>query len=530
MSEIGVMQGRPHKDDESGGGDGPDAAVTLPVVVTLLALVAVGVGLLSQKKWGEVHESSPAMRQARLEGAVDVLLIVVDTERADHTSVHGHPMDTTPFLKELADHGIRFENAFAPGPWTVPSMYSLFTGLYPSEHGMVKGQAPQGAVEDQGVLPEEAETLPEVLSQNGYETFGVCTNMHLAPRYGFDQGFHRFVGEDFAFMPFPERVVEALADEVRASGKYFMWLHYFDPHHPYHTQRPWFDGYNQSPVKSYPQFNRQCVERVYRHSQMMGIDDDLTADDLVALQKLGLAIGARPFALLGRMRREGIAVDDTWKEFLDAAYSSEIRMVDESIRRVSEVLGVDDETIVIVTSDHGEEFYDHGTLGHRVNDSLYQELIHVPLVIRLPHDELAGTVVHEPVSLVDLYPTLLELAQIPCPSGLSGRSLVPLMHGRPWEKKPIYSEVDSVAGRSLCLVEYPFKYIHSLTTGSGELYDIAADPHEREDLARDDETLANHMREKLLEWNKKTKSRWEPLPPPVLSPAQIFQLEMLGYL
>jgi arylsulfatase A-like enzyme len=500
------------------------------VLVLGLAVLVVLLGWFAHRRAVSRVEPFGPPRAARDEGALDVVLVVVDTERWDRTNPGGFREDTTPFLTEIASRGVTFTHAFAPAPWTVPSMNSLMTGLWPAEHGMVEGQALGFEVVDQKVLPPAATTLAELLRAEGYETFGVCTNFHLGPRFGFDQGFDHFVGEDFAFMPFPNMVLESLAPRIRASGRYFLWLHYFDPHHPYMQRQPWFDRYNESDIDTYEQLGLRATMAYFRLLEGIGPDEELSPAEVVRYYDLAGTLSLKPMILFRRLKEAGIVPDDDWKRFLAASYASEIRMTDEAMREaLVSKLGVDDRTVLVVTSDHGEELWERGDWGHRVSDSLHQELIHVPLVVTLPGFAHAGEVVRTPVSLVDLMPTILELAGAEVPGDLPGRSLLAIIEGQDPPDRALFSEVHSDMGVSRCIVEYPYKYIHSFTLDRGELYDLEADPGEREDLSSSRPALARRMREDLMAWYGDREPRFEVGEAPPLSPEQIMRLRLLGY-
>jgi arylsulfatase A-like enzyme len=497
------------------------------VAVLVLAGLAWA-GLMLTRDPGPIAGAEP--RPGRAQGAVDVVLVVVDTQRADFTSALGSRWRTTPLLEKLAARGILFTRAYAPGPWTVPSMYSVMTGLYPTEHGMITGWSMGFETGGQNVLPPEAVTLAERLDGVGFETYGVCSNFHVSRKFGFAQGFDRFVGEDFAFMPFPQLAVQGLADEIASSPNYFLWLHYLDPHFPYIPHWPWFERFNESSMHSYDDLMIRASLEYYYSLEGNSPGMTVKADDAAWVNRTAKLLQFRPVALFEQMAEREMAPQDEWIEFLSAAYASEIRMVDEAMQEALETLGVDDRTILVVTSDHGEELFEHGRHGHRNNDRLYQELLHVPLLFVLPGGWGAGRVIDTPVSLVDVTPTILALLGLEVPADLSGRSLLPLMEGRPFPDRPLYAEVASEDGVKRCIIEYPWKYIHDFGSGHGELYDLDADPGETRDLVDLEPARAAALRETLLTWYKGTTARWKVGPPPELSQEDFIRLKLLGYI
>lgn len=187
-----------------------------------------------------------------------VVLITIDTLRADYVSFLGHERQTTPFLDGLARRGVSFTASYAASSWTVPSMASLFSGLWPSSHGVVSGRidaatgaAGQQRVSLQPVLPSSLFTLAESFQQAGYLTIGVPSNLHLAAHLGFAQGFDYYGPADFKPADRVNRQVvsllrEAFGGDWRAGwreGKTFLWIHYFDPHDPYQPRQPWASRY-----------------------------------------------------------------------------------------------------------------------------------------------------------------------------------------------------------------------------------------------------------------------------------------------
>jgi len=192
------------------------------------------------------------------------------------------------------------------------------------------------------------------------------------------------------------------------------------------------------------------------------------------------------------------------------------------------LLGIDDNALVIVTSDHGEELFDHGWCGHR--HSLYQELIHVPLVIRLPGKAKAGTVIDTPVSLIDLYPTILDLLHLEIPQKLSGMSLVPLIQGDKLPSRPLFLEVNNRGGEERAMVDYPWKIVLNLTKKSTALYNLESDPKENVNLIKEQGPRADTMRRQLLKWVEETKPRWRAQRSDTLSQQEIQQLKKMGYL
>jgi arylsulfatase A-like enzyme len=464
---------------------------------------------------------------------INVMLVVVDTQRVDSTSTFGAKHPTTPFLTKMASEGIKFTNAFSTAPWTVPAMYSLMTGLYPSEHGIYNGMAGKNSFNgtlSQQVLPEQAVTLAERLKEAGYTTFGVCTNHHLIPKYGFGQGFDHFVGNDFSFLPFPNVAVDSLADTVHHAPKFFMWLHYFDPHFPYVPQPPWFGQWNETNLWSYMDITKKMIHRVYREQMELGPDDPISVDHVQSVHNATKFISrAGPILSIGLEQYVKPGPNDDYTEFLKTAYMSEIRKTDEAMQDAFKTLKIDDNTLVIITADHGEEIFDHGNLGHRTG-AMYQELLHIPLVIRLPGKQHAGKVIDTPVSLLDIMPTIFEVIGQPIPDGLSGSSLVPLIKGKESLDRPLYSELHGNKGMVKVIFEYPWKLILDAEKQTVELYNLKDDPGELNDMSTAETKRTKTMAEKLDKWSTTLKQRWQINESVPLDPEEIRKLQQMGYL
>jgi len=423
----------------------------------------------------------------------DVVMVVVDTLRADHLPSYGYAKDTAPFLTELARTGTVFESAWSASSWTAPATASLFTGLLPAQHGVQMGYnlVLEEREELRGLelnrIPAVLETLPEFFRSRGYRTFGIADNPNVNPTEGFASGFDSFVNENYRTARWVNEVLGEWADAIRASPAAFVYLHYMDPHGPYFKRRPYFDldddelGIDPS-VKP--------LKAVSAH------DPDVPFVRRIDLVQI-LAGATEPAEVERRT--------ELVQAYLDAAYDSEIRYVDEHVREAFELLGVDDETLVVFTSDHGEELFDHGQVGHEF--TLYEELLHVPLVVRLPASRRPPVPVPRVtarVSTVDLFPTLRELVGAEPHPDHVGSSLVPLLTGSGTRAtaRPIVAmrlqelrDRPPVAKRSL--VDGDLKLIVTTPGDELELFDLAADPDERTDLAAERAERAGALRERL---------------------------------
>jgi choline-sulfatase len=301
----------------------------------------------------------------------NLLLISVDTLRADKLGTYGATQEVSPHIDALARQSVVFENAISQSSWTLPAFASMITSTYPSTHEVDHFSA--------GLAPS-FETLAEVLSAAGFSTAAVTSHVYVGPKFGMDQGITTF--DDSLIAGNRQAELKVSSPDVSALGirrleqasagaeRWFLWLHYFDPHFPY-----------------------------VRH------------DDPAAPEGAGLA-----------------------------DYEAEIAFTDRWIGEVLaalERLGAADDTLVVLVSDHGEEFREHKKLRHGC--TLFREVVHVPLIARVPG--LAPARVRDPVSHVDVLPTVLELLGLSVPATAAGRSLVPAMLGDTLEERPILSEL-----------------------------------------------------------------------------------------
>jgi arylsulfatase len=361
----------------------------------------------------------------------NVVIVVIDTLRQDHLATYGYARNPAPFLGELARDGAVFDG-LSPSSWTKPATASLLTGLYPVRHQ---------AVDRWDRLSPAAIPLAERLRRRGYHTLGASTNEWVSPVFGFDRGFDRFVMD--RNFPGPKLVRELLPALDRLEPPFFLYVHLVDPHSPYRPAAGW-DG---RPL-----------------SAALQAAGPVTVEEIDTTQRY-----PRPAAFLSR------ATD---------LYDGGIRAADDALRALVERLrrrGLMRSTILVVTADHGEALGEHDHMGH--GQTLYQELLRIPLVIDAPHRFRGG---RRPgrASLLDVAPTLAELLgwpREPGDPGFDGVSLVPLLAGtRPAAaSRPFLEHLDFTDGAALALLAGDRKLI--LEKGRNQLFDLAKDPGERHD-------------------------------------------------
>ena len=425
------------------------------------------------------------------ESRPNVFLVTIDTLRADRLSVSGYPRDTTPFLAALAEDGVRFTQAYANSSWTVPSLVSLLTSLDPTTHGVEHGHLAEGGIAHQEVMPDGVPLWAELLGAAGYRTFGVTANGHLHERFGFGRGFDRYECVGFEGSERVEEVVANWREEILAAQPRFVWIHLLDPHAPYQARAPWIRQY-------FPRFGH-----------MPGLLGNVVVPE--EYKALGVKVGSRSF------------------DFVNALYDSEVAHTDLAIRRLFDSLGVSRRDLVIVASDHGEEFLEHGRFGHSF--TLFEEVIRVPLLLRLPGGETGGRSVDAPVSLVDLLPTVLDALELPIPGQLEGRSLLPLLRGRQSAPPAVVASLARFPGlRSRSIRLGRWKYVHRYAEPQEHmLFDLETDPQERKNLYASHPAEAGELARTLAAFvQEREGSRLEP-GRAELSAQESERLRSLGY-
>ncbi|MEE2829956.1 MAG: sulfatase [Myxococcota bacterium] len=362
-------------------------------------------------------------------GSPNVVLVTVDTWRADRLGLYGAPRPTSPWLETMAADSLVFERAVAPSSWTWPVMASLVTGLYPGRHGTV---LPDSA------LCGEVTTLAESFHQAGWRSGFAGSNEYFEPKdSGFRQGFEYFwaAGSEAA-----ARVLEYTGYFLEAAHQepFFLQVHLFDPHCPYTPSEEALGRAKATPFGP------------------TGLGQGETVPPLpvdLALQHLCHVVPPLD-PNLHNLKPEDFQSSTDPQDYLDH-YDAELIETDEALAKLQALLektGDWDTSWIVITGDHGEEFHEHGRLGH--GDSLHAETTWVPLLIRPPGGlPDGGQRIEQPVSLVDLAPTLLEAVGLTVPRGLDGRSLLGLLEGRTPARRPVFSETRYRFGEAWWLIE-----------------------------------------------------------------------------
>ncbi len=440
-------------------------------IALIVGVLAVGVFLWLFLRPGK----SPAARLEKLwsdsgVGKPNVILITLDTTRADHLACYGYPDVKTPNLDSLASRGVLFEQAATTSPLTLPAHCSMLTGMYPTYHGV--------RINGNTALNEEQTTIAEVLSAQGYQCGAFIGAFVLDGRWGLKQGFQHYNDQfdlkrykhlDLGAVQRPgNEVMDAALDwlEKQKSSPFFAWVHLYDPHTPYEPPEPYLSEY-------------------------------------------------RPRGLIG-------------------LYDGEIAFMDEQIGRCVSWLeknGLDKSTVLVLVGDHGEGLGSHGEGTHGY--FVYDYAVHVPLIIAMPFENLRGIRVPTQVRTVDIFPTLMEILNSLPPAETHGRSLLPVMF-RPGKEEDGFAYAESMSPNlqfgwsSLhALRTTQYKYIQ---TPKAELYDISRDIDEQTNLWPQNPGIVREMEETLDRLMEET-GRDAPTPQAAnLDKETIERLSALGYI
>jgi arylsulfatase A-like enzyme len=342
----------------------------------------------------------------------NVLLFLLDTVRQDHLSCYGYERKTTPNMKAFLPEAVRFTHLVPQSSWTRPSIASFMTSTYPAEHG---------AIDNTNTIREGLPRLAESLTADGYECHGFVSNLNTLPQLGFAEGFARYLDLDSMnwFHTDPSHVVNAAIETIaHANGRpWFQFVHSIGAHHPY------------KPPQAYLNRFRTPTQKPLSHDEIQHVLDTC-AQELTEIYALfGMFPGDAD------LRDPDNTVERVSPIIRQAAidmYDGEIAYNDSQFQRLVQALkehNAYDNTIIIVVSDHGEEFWEHGGIVHGYN--LYEEQLRIPFLVKLPESNLGGTTINSIVEGVDLAPTILDIVGAPPEPRFRGRSLLPAMQGEP---------------------------------------------------------------------------------------------------
>jgi arylsulfatase A-like enzyme len=369
----------------------------------------------------------------------NVVVILLDTLRADRLPFYGYAKDTMPFLNTLAPKSTVFAKAYAGSSWTAPATASIFTSLYPFQHGVVMGLAAQLKIITKNPsikinrIPEDLHTMPEIFKANGYRTFGVSDNANISKHQGFAQGFDTLLNFSHKGAKTVNQKLLELEKEIKSSSRYFLYVHYNDPHRPY----------------------------------KLSLSDE---------------------------ERSGDRIED-----FKRIYDKELAYIDERIRQLYQRFGWERNTLIVVTADHGEEMMEKGFYGH--GTSLFNTVIHVPLLFYYPGSRsVAAGKVPSSVSTLDILPTLNSLLGFAALKDVSGKDLSPLLKnpGAAVAARHIYSHLqlkkaneNDVVHKAALFKDY--KYIYQSVGVSSLFFNLKRDPLESKNLYFNNQQLAKKL-------------------------------------
>lgn len=450
---------------------------------------------------GGVDNAAPSGQ----EDSPNVIVVLVDAMRADRLGPYGFvERRTTPNLDAFAAKSVVFERAISQDGWTVPSVASLFTGVYPQTHGVLSFIDPKVHLEEyaEGVEPVmmdamsmDHETLAERFAAAGFATAAILKSDVINAGRGFEQGFEHF--EFLSKKPkdrldsgaqMTDATIRWLDGRNGDDQPFFLYLHYMDPHTSYIAPEPFYSKYS----------TEYDSELDGNHGPIVAFNEpgspEPTADDIGKL----------------------LALYDAEIEYWDTHFGRLMEHIESS--------GLSDDTIVVVTADHGEAFWEHDMFEHR---GIFQENILVPMIFRVPGVEPAR--IGEWVQMIDIGPTVADLAGVekgPHWVGLSHADAI--LSDAPLEVQSVSSEW---ANERMLITPDGLKIL--LGHGEARLYDLAADPGEEENLATsrlEDFTRLKELLDERFQKARELKQRFEPTGPAELSPDQIEALQELGYL
>jgi len=413
--------------------------------------------------------------------APNVLLIGVDTLRADKMQVFGYSRANTPHLRKLAAEGVRFASTRSQAPWTLPSFSSILTSLYPSRHG-----AGRGGHDEWTAIDPATTSIAEVLSRVGYQTQGIVSNGLISPHYGLDQGFESY--QSAWAMESVERdtgSVAAFIDSHRTTPWLLFW-HIMDPHLPYSTA---------------DSFREEFTDKEYDGRFARG-----RRGPSVPFSVLDPRPGRRWFAHEGPPPAPELTAAD--RRFVHDYYDAEIAETDAAVGQVLQAVrdsGQWDRTIVAFVADHGEGLGDHGHYHHGY--TLFEDQVHIPMLLRIPGVH-AGEVIERPVAAIDLAPTILGALGLQPPEFFQGVDRLAPDAPRDDAYFIEYPTYDSSALKGWVLGKY--KYLHDPLFHTEALYDFEQDPTERDNVLAAHPDVAARARAEMnaFRWEELQKGRF----------------------
>lgn len=413
---------------------------------------------------------------------LNIILLSIDTLREDGLSCYGNQRKTSPNIDKLSNDSLIFKNVFSQSSWTLPSHMTMITSLYPSTHGCTTSPIWTGSIER---LSDRWITLAEVLKQAGYRTAAFTDGQLLGPKFNFDQGFDICDDSGGGIKKISQKAISWMED-MDGDEPFFLFLHCYDVH-------------NYMPPKKFEQM-------------FIGEYDG----KLLKYRKRGKALPKRITA----NAFYNLSEDDI--SYVRALYDAEIFATDFEFGKILDYLKSKDlyeEAVIMVTSDHGEEFWEHGGTGH--GWSLHQHQLKVPLIWKAPFFPDKGKEIFMSAGLIDIYPTLLEGLGIPIPFEAQGLSLMPYLKGQEYPSRSFLAEASHLKNQK-CLIKEGYSYLYNYFPPIGEnlfnikrllyawravfqarkneLYDLNIDPGETKNVINLNQERAKELKNEMFEF------------------------------
>ena len=415
--------------------------LVLPVIIILFAAIQ---NFTTKAIFAEDYKSPDC----------NVILISIDTLRADHLGCYGYEKNTTPNIDELSKDSVLFKETIAQTSSTLPSHASIFTSLIPSHHGAFFSMKTP--------MPQEIVTMAEILKGNNYITISYNGGGQIAAEFGLNQGFDLYdswPSKDIINETFIKKVNSAINWIKNNPGeKFFLFLHTYETHHPYTPKKEYLDLFEED------------------YSGNLPMDTSKT--------------------LLKKINQKEIKINEEDKKHIISTYDAEIYSMDKAFGILVDFLKKENlynNTIIIFTSDHGEEFGEHGMMGWH-GHALYDEQLKVPLIIKFPDSKYASRIIGEQTRSIDILPTLLDILDIPASETFEGVSLIS------WLKRKKNKEIFAVSQQDNSGPAHPT----TIRTKKWKLYDsrlfnLKLDPLEKIDVAKEHESVDKYLKDNLNE-------------------------------
>lgn len=447
----------------------------------------------------------------------DVVLVVIDTLRADKLNAERNYVPLMPNLNALAENAVHFTEAYSQETFTKPSVASILSSLHPEVHGVNFGiwtPAQLGKVTGLNrevqvdVFSHQLPSLPAMMKQAGYTTIGLQTNMQLHPESGFDYGFDNY----YYLGDVPADIVtsQAVAALESTNNPVFLYVHYMDPHLPYSPPKDVIAAFGKV-----PDISTEDVELLKNYS---GYYTDLIA--------FGFGLSSE---------RKTKPLSEKGRDFVRFMYDGDVRFIDREIKTLLDAVKKrNPESLTVITADHGEEFWEHGSVGH--TKTAYRELAHVPLIFSA--GALSAQKIAAPARNIDILPTIAAFLGISPPEGCQGTSLLPLFSGEnPGNTMPVYTSASGVQTWDKihwqAIYADGYRLVVNISANTTELFNIADDPREQNSIADKEPERTGELKailETINEANANHPLRQKTITKVQLNDEDLETLRSLGYI